>query len=171
MLPGGPFPFDHRSLLRYSVVSRAPNVPTMSPDPTRAKEIAESALNMPPTRRDSFVDDSCGGDDALRSAVDDLMDAATRPTRDDQDMTRHGGSVGPQFDQDDFIGPYRVIQKLGDGGFGEVYQARQSEPIRRDVAVKVLKRGMDSRQVLGRFQAERRAQQRELVRPAGGRAG
>ncbi len=53
------------------------------------------------------------------------------------------------------IGPYLVIDKLGEGGFGNVYHARQSEPVRREVAVKVLKLGMDSRQILARFEIER----------------
>jgi serine/threonine protein kinase/tetratricopeptide (TPR) repeat protein len=55
------------------------------------------------------------------------------------------------------IGPYRILQRIGAGGMGEVYVAEQSKPIRRRVAIKVIKRGMDSRQILARFQAERQA--------------
>ena len=55
------------------------------------------------------------------------------------------------------IGPYRVLRKLGEGGMGIVYHARQQEPIRRDVALKLIKPGMDSRQVIARFEGERQA--------------
>ncbi len=55
------------------------------------------------------------------------------------------------------IGPYRLLQKLGEGGMGEVYEAEQEKPVRRKVALKIIKPGMDSRQVLARFEAERQA--------------
>lgn len=55
------------------------------------------------------------------------------------------------------IGPYRILQKIGEGGFGAVYMAEQHEPIHRKVAIKLVKPGMDSKQVLARFQAERQA--------------
>src|SRR5665647_2289107 len=57
----------------------------------------------------------------------------------------------------DSIGPYQLVEKLGEGGFGIVWKAEQSRPIRRQVAVKVLRPGMDSRAVLHRFRAEQRA--------------
>ena len=62
-----------------------------------------------------------------------------------------------ELEQDNQVGPYRVLQLLGEGGMGLVYQAEQSEPIRRRVALKVLKPGMDSRKVLARFELERQA--------------
>src|SRR5262249_54445558 len=55
------------------------------------------------------------------------------------------------------IGPYRLLEPLGEGGFGVVYRAEQREPVRRQVALKVLKPGMDTRQVVARFEAERQA--------------
>src|SRR6266436_6665121 len=57
----------------------------------------------------------------------------------------------------DRIGHYKIIQQLGEGGCGEVYMAEQSEPVRRRVALKVIKLGMDTRQVIARFEAERQA--------------
>ena len=64
-----------------------------------------------------------------------------------------GGPVGPQ----ERIGPYQLLQKIGEGGMGEVWMAEQRAPIRRMVAVKVIKIGMDTRQVVARFEAERQA--------------
>src|SRR5262249_23686797 len=55
------------------------------------------------------------------------------------------------------VGPYRILEAIGEGGFGRVYMADQEAPIRRRVAVKVLKAGMDSKQVVARFEAERQA--------------
>src|SRR4030095_13675626 len=55
------------------------------------------------------------------------------------------------------IGPYKLLQQIGEGGFGVVFLAAQTEPVRRKVALKVLKPGMDTRQVVARFEAERQA--------------
>ena len=55
------------------------------------------------------------------------------------------------------IGRYKLLQELGEGGFGVVYQAEQTEPVRRRVALKIIKQGMDTRQVVARFEAERQA--------------
>ncbi len=62
-----------------------------------------------------------------------------------------GGEAGDQ------IGPYRLLQKVGEGGMGEVYKAEQTHPVRRLVALKVIKAGMDTKQVVARFEAERQA--------------
>jgi serine/threonine-protein kinase len=56
-----------------------------------------------------------------------------------------------------FVGPYRLVRQIGEGGMGVVYQAQQLKPIRRDVALKIIKPGMDSKQVTARFGAERQA--------------
>src|SRR5208337_38332 len=55
------------------------------------------------------------------------------------------------------IGPYKLLQQIGEGGMGTVYMAEQAEPVRRRVALKVIKPGMDTRQVVARFEAERQA--------------
>src|SRR5207247_2848703 len=55
------------------------------------------------------------------------------------------------------IGPYKLLEQIGEGGFGVVYMAEQQQPVRRKVALKVIKPGMDSKQVIARFEAERQA--------------
>ncbi len=62
-----------------------------------------------------------------------------------------GGATGQR------IGPYRLLQKLGEGGMGVVYEAEQERPVRRRVALKVIKHGMDTKAVVARFEAERQA--------------
>lgn len=63
--------------------------------------------------------------------------------------------VGGERDADIVLGPYRLQQRLGEGGMGEVWLAQQTEPVRRPVAIKILKAGMDSTRVIARFEAER----------------
>jgi serine/threonine protein kinase/tetratricopeptide (TPR) repeat protein len=63
----------------------------------------------------------------------------------------------PRERADDTIGPYKLLQQIGEGGFGVVYMAEQETPVRRRVALKIIKLGMDTRQVIGRFEAERQA--------------
>ena len=70
----------------------------------------------------------------------------------ERDATRTGASAGSAAES---IGPYRLLQKVGEGGMGDVWLAEQSEPIRRRVAVKLIKAGMDTKQVVARFEAER----------------
>ncbi|MGV3663028.1 MAG: serine/threonine-protein kinase [Prosthecobacter sp.] len=79
-------------------------------------------------------------DAAAAALLDDMLD-----TEDDR-----GEKPG------DVVGPYRLVEKLGEGGFGIVWRAEQTHPVRREAAVKLLKRGMDSRQILARFEQERR---------------
>ncbi len=62
-----------------------------------------------------------------------------------------------QLDAQEVIGPYRILQKIGEGGMGDVYLAEQIEPVRRRVALKTIKHGMDTKQVVARFESERQA--------------
>jgi non-specific serine/threonine protein kinase/serine/threonine-protein kinase len=75
-------------------------------------------------------------------------------THPDADSTHHSGATGAVAKT---VGPYRLLQKIGEGGMGEVWMAEQSTPIRRQVAVKIIKAGMDTRMVIARFEAERQA--------------
>jgi serine/threonine protein kinase/WD40 repeat protein len=111
-------------------------------------------------QRSAFLDEACAGNADLRRRVDRLLDAQAkngsfleapapelRPTV-DQSSTETPGTV---------IGPYKLLEQIGEGGMGTVWMAEQKEPIQRRVAVKVIKAGMDSKQVLARFEAERQA--------------
>src|SRR5262245_26442408 len=119
----------------------------------RAKAIfAEAAALTTPQARAACLDAACAGDVALRSQIESLLAAEGRL----------GGFLEPPFAQesDDSrqflgrrIGPYRILQQIGEGGFGFVYMAEQESPVRRKVALKVIKAGMDTRQVIARFEA------------------
>jgi non-specific serine/threonine protein kinase/serine/threonine-protein kinase len=90
----------------------------------------------------------CGSDDDLRQQVAELL----------QSSDRASGFLGQPFlGAAEHIGPYRLLARIGEGGMGEVWRAEQSGPIRRQVALKVVKSGMDTRQVVARFEAERQA--------------
>ena len=113
-----------------------------------------------PTDLARYLDAACGGDAELREQVDELLDShlksgkflggisANRHETIDQPVTE---SLGTQ------IGPYKLLQQIGEGGMGSVYMAEQEQPVRRMVAMKVIKLGMDSGQVIGRFEAEQKA--------------
>lgn len=124
----------------------------MSKNPYRADTIAKSALMLSGDEQATFVSDACNGDPELQDEVSEII-RSVMATRGMEDSV----TTEPTFTEEDRIGDYRIIQKLGEGGFGEVYHARQTEPVRRDVAIKVLKKGLDSKQILGRFQLERQA--------------
>jgi WD40 repeat protein len=87
--------------------------------------------------------------------TDPTMDA--KPASDAEDAPTAAYTDQPELVHEVVAGRYKLLQKIGEGGMGAVYRARQSEPVRRDVAVKIILPGMDSKQVLGRFEAERQA--------------
>lgn len=124
------------------------------------ESIFESALRIDPdSERRAYLDEVCGTDSELRSRLDALLEGHFNgagfmdadPARDDSS----GGAVPDETGR--VIGRYRLVERLGEGGFGVVYRAAQEEPIRREVALKVIKPGMDTRQVLARFETERQA--------------
>ncbi|MEQ1830994.1 MAG: serine/threonine-protein kinase, partial [Pirellula sp.] len=107
--------------------------------------------------RESFLDAECGEDTGLKRRILELVDAAKAQ---DSFLSLPETRISDQKDYDDMggqIGEYKILEKIGEGGFGIVYLAEQLEPIRRRVAIKVIKPGMDSRQVIARFEAERQA--------------
>ncbi|MGE4183240.1 MAG: protein kinase, partial [Limisphaerales bacterium] len=117
--------------------------------------------------REVLLDRACAGNDGLRRRIEELLAAdveATRflgddplelaPARDGRQEAVHAPPEGPQ---DSRIGRYRLLEKIGEGGMGMVHLAEQEEPLRRRVALKIIKLGMDTRQVVARFEAERQA--------------
>jgi serine/threonine protein kinase/WD40 repeat protein len=126
------------------------------------EEILDNAVALPSVaERAAYLDSACGNDAALRALVEGLLqshDAAggflERPlfepslTLDQVSSLEAPAAV---------IGPYKVLQQIGEGGMGHVWMAEQLQPVQRKVALKIIKPGMDSRQVLARFEAERQA--------------
>ncbi len=131
----------------------------------RAKPIFESCVDLPPEARAVVLDQSCANDPDLRAYVELLLDAHTDaggflqdPSIDPKVMIAAASSAPPETDLVGArIGRYKLLERIGEGGFGAVYMAEQDQPVRRRVAVKIIKPGMDSRQVIARFEAERQA--------------
>ena len=128
----------------------------------KAKSIFLNAVEIPSVAdREAYLVGECGGDDALRREVKALLEhhegigsflEAAVPglpvATVDEPITEGPGTV---------IGLYKLLEQIGEGGFGVVFMAEQTRPLRRKVALKVLKPGMDTRQVVARFEAERQA--------------
>lgn len=128
---------------------------------SRAKEIFFQSLDYDSQEELwQFIEDECQGDSVLRARVERLLRAQQKagdflggtPELDTTEFETD--SVGPIGE---IIGNYKLLQKIGEGGFGVVYMAEQERPISRKVAVKVIKPGMDSKEVIARFEAERQA--------------
>ncbi|MBK8978193.1 MAG: serine/threonine protein kinase [Planctomycetes bacterium] len=121
-----------------------------------ARSLLERALDLPAAERAGFLDRACGGDIALREDVEQLLVRAPK-ARPDPPRTAEPGNAEGAGGVPVQIGPYRILGRLGEGGMGTVYLAEQKEPVRRRVALKVIKLGMDSKAVVHRFEAERQA--------------
>ncbi|MCZ6834974.1 MAG: serine/threonine-protein kinase, partial [Planctomycetota bacterium] len=119
------------------------------------------AMDQPVAKRRAFLDDACPDDPALRGQVERLISRAERgitmtpieldSSREAMDEDRDDDLSGTTIDR------FKILHRLGEGGFGDVYEARQFEPVNRLVALKIIKRGMDTRKVIARFEAERQA--------------
>src|SRR5262245_33704011 len=134
----------------------------MSEANPRTESVFWSALAIPsPAERARYLDQACGGDARLRGQVEELLAAypkaedfleapalAPLATAEEPPGAEAPGAV---------LGPYKLLEQIGEGGMGTVWMAQQTEPIKRLVAVKLIKAGMDSRQVIARFEAERQA--------------
>src|SRR5262245_44098243 len=127
----------------------------MKADPDKIEELLNEALNVPVDQRDTFLLGVCGNDHELRKKVETLLQAHGEAEGFLETPTVLGAAIaeGPGTR----IGRYRLLQQIGEGGMGVVYMAEQEEPVRRRVALKIIKLGMDTRQVVARFEAERQA--------------
>src|SRR6266700_4235177 len=126
--------------------------------------ILNGALELAEAQRDAYLDVACAGNAALRRQVETLLQSHERakgfleapPTG--LDFKRTALVNIPLTEKPgDKIGRYKLLQQIGEGGCGVVYMAEQEEPVRRRVALKVIKLGMDTKQVVARFEAERQA--------------
>ncbi|UCC30909.1 MAG: serine/threonine protein kinase [Phycisphaerales bacterium] len=127
----------------------------------QAEQLFQIAIGLPASERDTLLAERCAGDAGLRALVDQLLahDATGMGEFMQQpvfmpvpDRTGKNLDSGPES-----IGRYRITRTVGEGGMGIVYLAEQTEPVRRQVALKVIKPGMDTRQVIARFESERQA--------------
>jgi serine/threonine protein kinase len=125
----------------------------------RAREIFEEALEIPSgAELTQYLDAACGSDTKLRERIEALLRAHEAaqcflPDAPPEAMEEALRSEKPG----DLIGRYKLLEKIGEGGCGVVYLAEQQEPVRRQVAFKLIKLGMDTKAVVARFQAERQA--------------
>ena len=136
-------------------------------DPLDAEvAILNGALELPPEKRAAYLDEACGDDRGLREQVEALL-----ASHEQAGGFLEGSVVGPPpqgplpygrgsilsggCKEGDRIGPYKLLQRIGEGGCGVVYMAEQEEPVRRRVALKVIRLGMDTESIIARFEAER----------------
>src|SRR5689334_22589831 len=138
----------------------------------REEAIFQGALDLRSPERAEYLRNACGEDRVLYKKVVSLLEADRRagtflekpPSGVDHALMENGLGAAPTArlpdlteNPGDRIGRYKLLQKIGEGGCGAVYMAEQEEPVRRRVALKVIKLGMDTRTVVARFEAERQA--------------
>jgi serine/threonine protein kinase/WD40 repeat protein len=124
----------------------------------REAAIAAEARALSPAVREAFLDKACAGDPALRARVEAALGGGPAVSGTAAAAALHFAlEERPEETAGATIGPYKLLQPIGQGGFGTVWMAEQQEPLRRRVALKVIKLGMDTREVIARFEAERQA--------------
>jgi serine/threonine protein kinase len=126
----------------------------------REEALFNEALRLPPPEQAAFLERACAGDEPLRRRVEALLRSHEDSSGVLDRTIRHGPtSSAPEGSEKvgDRIGRYKLLQRIGEGGCGVVYMAEQVEPLRRRVALKIIKLGMDTEQVITRFEAERQA--------------
>src|SRR5262245_14858925 len=128
---------------------------------SREEAILHAALAIEAAdERTAYLDEACGGQGELRQRVEALLrrcaEAEGPLDRPAVGLALTGPGAAAEA-PGTVIGPYKLLEQIGEGGFGIVFMAEQTRPVRRKVALKVLKPGMDTRQVVARFEAERQA--------------
>jgi len=131
--------------------------------PKSEKDIFFAALDHESeSARYAFVAQACQGDPSLLSAVMSLLQQHEKQSPIDHPIVNEvdlnsRASEDSNHRPGTMIGPYRLMEQIGEGGFGLVFVADQREPVQRRVALKIIKPGMESREVIARFEAERQA--------------
>ncbi|MCI0538728.1 MAG: serine/threonine-protein kinase [Verrucomicrobiales bacterium] len=143
------------------MIDRKPDVP--SPQ-NREEALFQAAVQLTGAERAAFLNGACLGDNALRQRLEALLAAHDQP---DNLVPTQAEPARPTIKLDfadapdeavgQTLGRYKLLERVGEGGCGVVYVAEQTEPVRRRVALKVIKLGMDTKQVVARFEAERQA--------------
>jgi len=142
----------------------------------REESLFEAARGLTdPAQRRAFLEEACGKDAALRKKIEELLAAgeqadeffarcapalvsvAISPGQMPAPVTNTSAMAGQEEKPSSRIGPYKLLQKIGEGGCGVVYMAEQEKAVRRRVALKIIKLGMDTKSVIARFEAERQA--------------
>jgi len=143
----------------------------MNTSDSRAEHVFATAMEIADgAARCAYVDHTCAGDELLRNDVESLLAAEAQAS---------GFLEGPATELEPVqavkppaalaespgtrIGRYKLLEKIGEGGFGDVWMAEQEEPVRRRVALKIIKLGMDTKEVVARFEAERQALNRPFA--------
>ena len=145
---------------------------------SNAREIFEQAIEIPvPDEQLRFIQSTCDGDAELLSEVQsllnahqnvgDILETQDAPAANDAKAQPESPSNDYQlkstrdsmkdYNKSEIIGPYKLLQEIGSGGMGQVWMAEQQKPVRRRVALKLIKAGMDTKLVIARFEAERQA--------------
>src|SRR6266446_669184 len=132
----------------------------MNDRPAQDVEVFSAVIELAVAERAAYLDKACLGDSELRKRVEALLreheelgDFLEKPPS--KGVTPGAGTLGAK--PGDRIGRYKLLTQLGEGGCGVVYLAEQEKPVRRQVALKLIKPGMDTRSVIARFEAERQA--------------
>jgi serine/threonine protein kinase/Flp pilus assembly protein TadD len=148
-----------------SVIFGRNTLGVMSANRDREEEIFDAARELADDERAAYLAGRCGQDADLRQRIEGMLEADAAAgdffkTHDARPSTVivADASLSPSIEKSgDKIGRYKLLQQIGEGGCGVVYMAEQEEPVRRCVALKVIKLGMDTKQVIARFEAERQA--------------
>ena len=142
------------------------------PSRLSAEQMFSEACRMQAGEREAYLKGACGDDLALRSMVEALLKAdadagsflasSTEDVNPDATVPMSGQGLrpaptAPTEQRGQMIGRYKLLEQIGEGGFGTVWVAEQKEPVKRRIALKIIKLGMDTRQVIARFEAERQA--------------
>ncbi|HWA27999.1 MAG TPA: protein kinase [Lacunisphaera sp.] len=140
----------------------APFTPSLSPIDSPEEALFAATLALPEPARAAYLEQACGDDAVLRASVEALLRAHAAsttflPSAAGLALSAGGSVASAEEKPGDWIDRYKLLQKIGEGGCGIVYMAEQEDPVRRRVALKVIKLGMDTKEVVARFEAERQA--------------